>query len=66
MRWLAAPAWPVDAVGVDLEQDGDAVAGARGHGCFKIVLGPALAVPGLPGLDVVSRSGIGSAGLIMK
>jgi putative transposase len=36
------------------------------HGCFKIVLGPALAVPGLPGRDVVSRSGIGSADLIMK
>jgi hypothetical protein len=38
----------------------------EGHRCFKIVLGPALAVPGLPGGDVVSRSGIGSADLIMK
>jgi hypothetical protein len=27
---------------------------------------PALVVPGLPGRDVVSRSGIGSADLIMK
>jgi hypothetical protein len=36
------------------------------HGCFKIVLGPWLAVPGLPGRDVVSRSGSGSADLIMK
>lgn len=36
------------------------------HGCFKVVLGPALALPWLPGRDVVSRSGIGSAGLIMK
>jgi hypothetical protein len=39
---------------------------AVNHGCFKIVLRPALAVPGLPGRDVVSRSGIGSADLIMK
>ena len=31
MRWLAAPALAVDAVGVDLEQDGDAVAGAAGN-----------------------------------
>jgi hypothetical protein len=36
------------------------------HGCFKIVLGPALAVPGLPGRDVVSGSGFGSADLIMR
>ena len=40
--------------------------GTEAHGCFKIVLGSALAVPGLPGRDVVSRSGIGSADLIMK
>lgn len=30
MRWLAASGLAVDAVGVDLEQDGDAVAGAAG------------------------------------
>ncbi len=35
------------------------------HGRFKIVLRLAMAVPGLP-RDVVSRSGIGSADLIMK
>src|ERR1700722_7854841 len=28
MRWLAAVTWAVDAVGVDLEQDRDAVPGA--------------------------------------
>ena len=30
MRWLAASAWPVGAVGVDLQQDGDAVPGPAG------------------------------------
>jgi len=63
---VGAAGLAVDAVGVDLEQDGDTVAARRGHGCFKIVLGPALAVPGLPGRDVVPPSGIGSADLIMK
>jgi hypothetical protein len=33
---------------------------------FQDRLGSALAVPGLPGRDVVSRSGTGSADLIMK
>jgi hypothetical protein len=38
----------------------------EGHGCFKIVLGSVLAVADCRGCEVVSRSGIGSADLIMR